>query len=53
MRLRKLKKRLEDGGVLYLFNGTKSFGYSKITYSDKLYLLPNAEESFAMGITYG
>lgn len=36
----------EDGGVLYLFKGTNSLGSSKITYSDKLYLLPNAEESF-------
>ncbi len=43
-------KLLKDGEILYLSNGTESLGSSQIMYLDKLYLLPNAEESFIMVI---
>ena len=40
----------EDGGTLYFLKGNDSIGSNKTIYFDKLYLLPNAEESFSIGI---
>jgi hypothetical protein len=40
----------KDGDILYLFNGTNSLGANEIIYSDKPFLLPNAEENFTIGI---
>jgi len=39
-----------DGGVLYFNNGKAVVGSNRINYTDKLYLLPNAEESFSIAI---
>ena len=39
-----------DDNILYFFDGTKSLGSNEKINSVKLYLLPNAEENYTIGI---
>lgn len=41
----------EDEGVLYFSNGGKTLGSGPITQTNRLYLLPNGEDSLIIGIS--